>query len=629
MRPLHALLAIGATVAALPPSGTCRCLPSAPCWDAVPFAALNASVWGRLLALEEDELAPCLTNVTSPACSADLNATDNEFWLSSQPWGYLHTGQFRVWNISGCYPSYAVAARSEADIQAAVAFALAHNLRLVVKGTGHDWYARSAGQGALMIWTHLMGDITFGTYGGIPSVTVQAGVQFDSLYAQNEAAGRLTIGGTCDSVGVGGCFQGGCFGTFSRLYGSAASNLLEARVVLANGSLIVANATSHADLFWAVRGGAAGLGGVVTQFTARTHAPPRWFIQTSLTFTTDNLTLFSELLQHVMVHTRTLVLNASWCGYVGFNRARVGGGYSVSVGDKAFEGDEAVGNAMLQPLLAWVATQPAVSQYPTQVTWSLWNASTAQPGAPLPWMELHPDREISTALTGSLSRYPLLSMLDTPEGIALTAQAFANLTDMMPDLPGFPFGIDIEKGQAAASPFALQLLNETSQNAPVLSNAIGLFLVMVNIPSLPQLPPSSALLASQWPRLQQYLFNSANTGNGLWQICNSGAAGNESAAVECYSTIETVTIPSIQASIAAMNETMLRVWPNVDSNGAVFSGSYWNEADFHDGDWQAAHWGANYDRLLAVKQAYDPDGLFVCHHCVGSEFWSADGNCVL
>ena len=35
--------------------------------------------------------------------------------------------------------------------------------------------------------------------------------------------------------------------------------------------------------------------------------------------------------------------------------------------------------------------------------------------------------------------------------------------------------------------------------------------------------------------------------------------------------------------------------------------------------------GENYDRLLAVKGKYDPDGLFFLHHGVGSEDWSADG----
>ena len=55
------------------------------------------------------------------------------------------------------------------------------------------------------------------------------------------------------------------------------------------------------------------------------------------------------------------------------------------------------------------------------------------------------------------------------------------------------------------------------------------------------------------------------------------------------------------------------------------AGSYVSESDYFLADWQRAFWGANYPRLLAVKDRYDPDGLFVVHHGVGSERWSADG----
>jgi hypothetical protein len=54
-------------------------------------------------------------------------------------------------------------------------------------------------------------------------------------------------------------------------------------------------------------------------------------------------------------------------------------------------------------------------------------------------------------------------------------------------------------------------------------------------------------------------------------------------------------------------------------------GSYVSESNYFNDDWQNAHWGPNYPRLLAVKAKYDPDGLFFVHHGVGSEGWSADG----
>jgi hypothetical protein len=54
-------------------------------------------------------------------------------------------------------------------------------------------------------------------------------------------------------------------------------------------------------------------------------------------------------------------------------------------------------------------------------------------------------------------------------------------------------------------------------------------------------------------------------------------------------------------------------------------GSYAAESNFFEPGWQRAHWGSNYRKLLAIKDTYDPDGLFIVHHGVGSERWSADG----
>ena len=56
--------------------------------------------------------------------------------------------------------------------------------------------------------------------------------------------------------------------------------------------------------------------------------------------------------------------------------------------------------------------------------------------------------------------------------------------------------------------------------------------------------------------------------------------------------------------------------------------SDWNEADYEDPEFQNSHWGpVVYARLLRLKKVYDPAGLFFGHHSVGSELWSADGNC--
>jgi hypothetical protein len=58
---------------------------------------------------------------------------------------------------------------------------------------------------------------------------------------------------------------------------------------------------------------------------------------------------------------------------------------------------------------------------------------------------------------------------------------------------------------------------------------------------------------------------------------------------------------------------------------APAAGSYVSESDFFEPDWARAFRGPNYARLLRVKERYDPDGLFIVHHGVGSERWSPDG----
>ena len=54
-------------------------------------------------------------------------------------------------------------------------------------------------------------------------------------------------------------------------------------------------------------------------------------------------------------------------------------------------------------------------------------------------------------------------------------------------------------------------------------------------------------------------------------------------------------------------------------------GTYVNETDYFEPNWQQAFWGRHYSRLLMTKNKYDPKGLFYCHHCVGSENWGQLG----
>jgi FAD/FMN-containing dehydrogenase len=74
---------------------------------------------------------------------------------------------------------------------------------------------------------------------------------------------------------------------------------------------------------------------------------------------------------------------------------------------------------------------------------------------------------------------------------------------------------------------------------------------------------------------------------------------------------------AVRSRVANAMATMRAVAPD--------TGTYVNECDYFQPDWQKAFWGANYPRLLEIKRCYDPDGLFFVHHGVGSEDWSDDG----
>lgn len=55
------------------------------------------------------------------------------------------------------------------------------------------------------------------------------------------------------------------------LYGTGADNVLAFEVVTADGEFVVANSTSHTDLFWAMRGGGGSTFGVATSVTVKAH----------------------------------------------------------------------------------------------------------------------------------------------------------------------------------------------------------------------------------------------------------------------------------------------------------------------------------------------------------------------
>ncbi|KAK7178807.1 Bifunctional solanapyrone synthase 4 [Paraphaeosphaeria sporulosa] len=97
-----------------------------------------------------------------------------------------------------------------------------------------------------------------------PSVTW--GEAYDWLAPRRLAV----VGGRFAPVGIAGLLLGGGMSYFSNQLGWAASSVVNMQVVLANGTVVDANATSNPDLFWALKGGSCNFG-IVTRFDIKTH----------------------------------------------------------------------------------------------------------------------------------------------------------------------------------------------------------------------------------------------------------------------------------------------------------------------------------------------------------------------
>jgi FAD binding domain len=108
-----------------------------------------------------------------------------------------------------------------------------------------------------------------------PHLVVGAGARWREVYAEllRQNITLLPVGGGCPEVGVGGFVLGGGWSFLSRSYGLAADNLLDVSMVCANGSVVRASPSQHADLFWALRGGGGGNFGVVTQLRLQLRQP--------------------------------------------------------------------------------------------------------------------------------------------------------------------------------------------------------------------------------------------------------------------------------------------------------------------------------------------------------------------
>jgi FAD/FMN-containing dehydrogenase len=153
-----------------------------------------------------------------------------------------------------------------ADVIASVNFAREYDVLLAVRGGGHNGGGLGVADDGLVIDLSRMRGVRVDPEAS--TVRVEGGATWGDVDHATHTFGLAIPTGIISTTGVGGLTLGGGHGYLSRKFGLTIDNLLEADVVLADGSLVKASEEENEDLFWAIRGGGGNFG-VVTSFLFR------------------------------------------------------------------------------------------------------------------------------------------------------------------------------------------------------------------------------------------------------------------------------------------------------------------------------------------------------------------------
>ena len=166
------------------------------------------------------------------------------------------------------HPRLIVYCRDVADVMHCVNFAREQSLLLAVRGGGHNGGGLGTCDEGLVIDLSLLRGIRVDA--PARTVRVEGGCTWGDVDHATHAFGMATPSGIIGTTGVGGLTLGGGLGHLTRKCGLSVDNLLEADVVLADGSLVRASTETNPDLLWALRGGGGNFG-VVTSFLFKLH----------------------------------------------------------------------------------------------------------------------------------------------------------------------------------------------------------------------------------------------------------------------------------------------------------------------------------------------------------------------
>jgi FAD/FMN-containing dehydrogenase len=158
-----------------------------------------------------------------------------------------------------------------ADVIAAVNAGRDAGLEIAIRGGGHNGPGLGSVDDGLVIDLSELRGVIVDPEQHVAHVL--GGTLLGEVDHATQPFGLVAPFGIISTTGVGGLTLGGGVGNLTRTLGLTIDNLLEADVVLADGSFVTASEKKHQDLFWALRGGGGNFG-VVTRFAFRLSPIP-------------------------------------------------------------------------------------------------------------------------------------------------------------------------------------------------------------------------------------------------------------------------------------------------------------------------------------------------------------------
>jgi FAD/FMN-containing dehydrogenase len=170
----------------------------------------------------------------------------------------------RIWNhMIDRRPALIARPADTDDVAACLDLARRQGMAVTVRGGGHNIGGLAVADGALMLDFSERREVRVDP--AALTAEVSPGATLGDVDRATQQHGLALPAGIMSETGVAGLTLGGGFGWLSRRWGLTCDHLLSAEVVTADGETVTADAESHPDLYWALRGGGGGFG-VVTSF---------------------------------------------------------------------------------------------------------------------------------------------------------------------------------------------------------------------------------------------------------------------------------------------------------------------------------------------------------------------------